>query len=99
VKKGPGLLDTGPLVSFLAAGLRHHAWAFEQWKLLRPPLLTCDPVLTEAAFLLKREGREADPLSWKRQLQASFRKVPWGRPSFFVVCPPAQQALGVSPGR
>jgi predicted nucleic acid-binding protein len=25
-------------------------------------LLTCEPVLTEAAFLLKREGREADPL-------------------------------------
>ena len=34
----------------------------EQWKLFRPPLLTCEAVLTEAAFLLKREGREADPL-------------------------------------
>jgi len=62
VKKGPCLLDTGPLVSFLAAGLRHHAWAVAQWKLLRPPLLTCEPVLTEAAFLLKREGRDADAL-------------------------------------
>jgi predicted nucleic acid-binding protein len=62
VKKGPGLLDTGPLVSFLGSGLRHHAWACEQWKLLRPPLLTCEPVLTEAAFLLKREGREADAI-------------------------------------
>ena len=60
--KGPGLLDTGPLVSFLASGLKHHAWTCEQWKLFRPPLLTCEPVVTEAAFLLKREGREADPL-------------------------------------
>ena len=62
MRKGPGLLDTGPLLSFLAAGLRHHAWAAEQWKRLRPPLLTCEPVLTEAAFLLKREGRESDDL-------------------------------------
>jgi predicted nucleic acid-binding protein len=62
VKEGPALIDTGPLVSFLAAGLRHHAWTCDQWKLFRPPLLTCEPVLTEAAFLLKREGREADPL-------------------------------------
>src|SRR6266581_2465342 len=57
-----GLLDTGPLVSFLAAGLEHHEWAAKEWKRLRPPLLTCEPVLTEAAFLLKREGRETDPL-------------------------------------
>jgi predicted nucleic acid-binding protein len=62
MRKGPGLLDTGPLVSFLAAGLRHHAWAVEQWKRLCPPLLTCEPVLTEAAFLLKREGRDSDDL-------------------------------------
>ena len=59
---GAVLLDTGPLVSFLAAGLTHHAWVCEQWKRLRPPLLTCEPVLTEAAFLLKREGREVDDL-------------------------------------
>lgn len=56
------LLDTGPLVTFLAAGLRHHAWVCEQWKRLRPPLLTCEAVLTEAAFLLKRAGRDTDPL-------------------------------------
>ncbi len=57
-----GLVDTGPLVSFLASGLEYHEWAVEEWKRLRPPLLTCEPVLTEAAFLLKREGRDADPL-------------------------------------
>jgi predicted nucleic acid-binding protein len=62
VKEEIGLLDTGPLISFLASGLRHHQWAVEQWKRLRPPLLTCEPVLTEAAFLLKREGRDADAL-------------------------------------
>jgi len=62
VKKRVVLLDTGPLVSFLADGLTHHAWAVEQWKQLCPPMLTCEPVLTEAAFLLKREGRDTDVL-------------------------------------
>ena len=62
MKTGPALLDTGPLVSFLASGLKHHAWTVERWKALRPPLLTCEPVLTEAAFLLTREGRQADAL-------------------------------------
>lgn len=60
--KAAVLLDTGPLVTFLAAGLEHHSWVCEQWNRLRPPLLTCEPVLTEAAFLLKREGRDTDPL-------------------------------------
>lgn len=59
---GTAILDTGPIISFLSSGLTHHAWVVEQWKRLRPPLLTCEPVLTEAAFLLKREGREADPI-------------------------------------
>ncbi len=58
----PVLLDTGPLVSVLASGLRHHSWAVEHWRRLRPPLLTCEPVLTEAAFLLKREGGDPDAL-------------------------------------
>lgn len=62
MKERVSLLDTGPLVSFLASGLEHHAWAVQQWKELRPPLLTCEPVLTEAAFLLKREGRDSDAL-------------------------------------
>jgi predicted nucleic acid-binding protein len=61
VTKGPILLDTGPLVSFLAAG-RHHTWTVEQWKRLSPPLLTCEPVLTEASFLLTREGCGADAI-------------------------------------
>ncbi|MDO8543205.1 MAG: PIN domain-containing protein [Opitutaceae bacterium] len=56
------LLDAGPLVAFLAAGIEHHGWVCEQWKRLHPPLLTCEPVLTEAAFLLKREGQETDPI-------------------------------------
>ena len=60
--KSPVLLDIGPLVTFLAADSTHHSWVCEQWKRMPAPLLTCEPVLTEAAFLLKREGRETDAL-------------------------------------
>lgn len=60
--KSPVLLDTGPLVSFLSASDKHAEWVQEQWKRLRPPLLTCEAVLTEAAFLLKRDGADTDSL-------------------------------------
>ena len=47
---GPVPLDTGPLVSFLSAEQEHSDWIVAQWKRLRPPLLTCEPVLTETAY-------------------------------------------------
>jgi predicted nucleic acid-binding protein len=50
------------LVSYLLSRLRHHFWTVEQWKRLRPPLLTCEPVLAEATFLLRREGYGPDAL-------------------------------------
>jgi predicted nucleic acid-binding protein len=62
LKERTALLDTGPLVSFLAARSTFHTWAVEQWKRLSPPLLTCEPVLTEAAFLLARDGSDVDAL-------------------------------------
>lgn len=48
------LLDTGPLVAFLNRADRFHEWALAQWDRLTPPLLTCDAVLAEACFLLRR---------------------------------------------
>lgn len=56
------LLDTGPLVAFLAAKSEHSIWVQEQWKRAAPPMLTCEPVLTEAAFILKREGGDPDAI-------------------------------------
>lgn len=56
------IIDTGPLVSFLCRGERDSKWVREQWKEISPPFLTCEAVLTEATFLLKRAGAEPDPL-------------------------------------
>ena len=53
------VVDTGPLVALLDADEANHAWVTEQLEALRPPLLTCEAVLTEATFLLARIG--ADP--------------------------------------
>ena len=46
------IADTGPLAAFLDRRERHHAWAVEQMRTLKAPLLVCEPVLTEAMFLL-----------------------------------------------
>lgn len=48
------LLDTGPLVAFLNRRERHHSWAVAALGAHKPPLLTCEAVLSEAVFLLKR---------------------------------------------
>ena len=48
------LVDTGPIVAFLNRRDRHHAWAVETFATVRPPLLTCEAVLSEAAYLLRR---------------------------------------------
>jgi predicted nucleic acid-binding protein len=47
------IVDTGPLVAFLNRRDRHHAWAADQFGSLRPPLLTCEAVLSEAAYLVR----------------------------------------------
>jgi predicted nucleic acid-binding protein len=51
--KGPVITDTGPLVALLNRRERHHAWTREQFSLIRPPAITCEAVISEAAFLLR----------------------------------------------
>ena len=48
------LVDTGLIVAFLNGRDRYHAWAVETLSAIRPPLLTCEAVLSEAVFLLRR---------------------------------------------
>jgi predicted nucleic acid-binding protein len=48
------LLDTGPLVAFLNGRDRYHAWVKGRLASITPPLLTCEAVLSEACFLLRK---------------------------------------------
>ena len=50
------LLDTGPWVALLSRSETHHNWAVEQFRLFQPPLLSCEAVVAETCFLLKRSG-------------------------------------------
>jgi predicted nucleic acid-binding protein len=50
------LLDTGPWVALLSRNDTHHKWAVEHFRRLPPPLLSCEAVVAETCFLLKRSG-------------------------------------------
>lgn len=56
------ICDTGPLVAYLNRNDPHHAWALGLMKQIVPPMLTCEPVLTEVAYFLRDDGVEVEPL-------------------------------------
>jgi predicted nucleic acid-binding protein len=56
------ICDTGPLIAYLNRHDLHHAWTVALMKQVRPPMRTCEPVLTEAAYFLREDGLEVDPL-------------------------------------
>ena len=56
------ICDTGPLVACLDRRDPFHAWAISIMKQVRPPMLTCEAVLTEAVYFLRDDGLDVDPL-------------------------------------
>lgn len=54
--------DTGPLVAYLNRHDPYHDWAVALMKQVRPPLLTCEAVLTEAVYFLRDDRLDVDPL-------------------------------------
>ncbi len=48
-----GIADTGFIVAFAHHNDQHHRWALDVASRINSPLLTCEPVLAEAAFHLR----------------------------------------------
>lgn len=58
-----GIADTGFIVAFRNRDDRYHAWALELARELDEPLLTCESVLSEAAFHLGSSESALDLVS------------------------------------
>jgi len=54
--------DTGPLVAYLNRNDPYHPWAVACMRQVTPPLLTCEPVLTEVAYFLREDDIDVDAL-------------------------------------
>jgi uncharacterized protein len=56
------IVDTGVLVALIDPDTKEHAWARNEAAYLPVPFLTSEAALSETAFLLARDGFDADEL-------------------------------------
>lgn len=70
------LLDTGPLVALLNTQDQYHVWTKTEVGTIEQPFLSCEAVMMEACFLLRRlHGGEAKALALLARgiIQVAFR--------------------------
>lgn len=69
------IVDTGPLVAYFNCTERDHEWATIQFRLVQPPLVTCEAVLSESLFLLRKWPSAQDLLM--QMVQEKLLVVPF----------------------
>ena len=74
------LLDTGPLVAFFDRTDQYHDWAVRQWVRAPIPMLTCEPVIAEALYLLAQTYRKLGREPEAAQMLARFQEASKTRP-------------------
>ncbi|MDP3875491.1 MAG: PIN domain-containing protein [Methylobacter sp.] len=68
------IVDTGVLVAVINKNDSYHQWAVRQIADIQPPLLTCEAVISEACFLLRRYPQATLLLQW---LEKGFLSLPF----------------------
>ncbi len=68
-------MDAGVLVALLVRSDQYHPWASERARGTHFPLETCEPVLAEAAHLLRRGG--ADETILAEWLERGLLRIPF----------------------
>jgi uncharacterized protein len=56
------IIDAGPIFALLDRDEEHHEWTCARFREIKPPLLTCDAVLSEVCFLLQRRSSDVGKL-------------------------------------
>lgn len=59
------IVDTGPLVAYFDRDSQYHEWVRDRFQDLTDPLISCQPVLTEADrdfHVYRRNGRQSIPV-------------------------------------
>lgn len=69
------IIDTGPLMAFLCLADLRHQWVTTQLDAVNPPVLTCEAVISETCFLLRRH--HADATAVLALLQQHLLSVPF----------------------
>src|SRR5437899_3665060 len=67
------LVDTGPIVAILSRSDQYHRICVDALREMPGPLFTCWPVITEAAWLLRRSGDAVQQLV--RSLDTGFLQL------------------------
>ena len=62
-----GIVDTGPLVALFLEREQYHAWAVAALSGIPVPYITCEAVLSEAAFLLRDHGNTSALVEFVRR--------------------------------
>ncbi|MBF0290297.1 MAG: PIN domain-containing protein [SAR324 cluster bacterium] len=69
------IIDTGPLVALLNRKDHFHYWTLSTLESVQAPLLTCEPVITEACYLLDKGAPGLGTIQIMNLIKRQFIKI------------------------